>query len=174
MARAGGYGPMLADQGSGHRIGQQALREIFRAIDEERETSLLQAVLAHWKLKSVDELVSHANTCDVSAFAALTPLVEASAESGDEVARELLVREGQELAKLAVLTHRKLEKMEGARIAARFAFAGSVLAHVTALREAVIAALRAEFPDAEIQTDPAAPVEGALFRARQAQGVSAQ
>ncbi len=50
MAGAGGWGPMLADQGSGHRVGQQAVREIFRAIDEERETSLLAAVLAHWKL----------------------------------------------------------------------------------------------------------------------------
>jgi N-acetylglucosamine kinase-like BadF-type ATPase len=174
MARAGGYGPMLADQGSGHRIGQQALREIFRAIDEERETALLQAVLAHWKLKDVDELVGYANTCDVSAFAALTPLVQASALAGDQVALDLLVREGQELAHLAVLTHRKLERLEGAPIAPRFAFAGSVLMHVTAVRDAVIAALRAQFAGVEIQTNPAAPVEGALFRARQTQGVSAQ
>ena len=168
MAGAGGYGPMLADQGSGHRIGQQALREIFRAIDEDRETSLLTAVLAHWGLQDIDELVSHANTCELTEFAALTPLVQFSALAGDKVALDLLVREGRELAYLAVLTHRKLEKIEGGSIAPRFAFAGSVLTHVTPLRDAVIAALRMQFPEAEIQTEPAAPVQGALFRARQA------
>ncbi len=33
MAHAGGWGPMLADEGSGHWIGHQALRACFRAID---------------------------------------------------------------------------------------------------------------------------------------------
>jgi len=167
MAGAGGHGPMLADQGSGHRIGQQALREIFRAIDEGRDTSLLAAVLTHWHLQDIDQLVSHANTCELTEFAALTPLVQTSALAGDEVALNLLVREGQELAHLAVLTHRKLEKIEGASIPPRFAFAGSVLAHVTTLRDAVIAALRTQLFAVEIQTHPAAPVQGALFRARQ-------
>lgn len=170
MAGAGGHGPMLADQGSGHRIGQRALREIFLAIDEERDTSLLPAVLAHWKLKSVDDLVAYANTCDLTEFAALTPLVQSSAQAGDAVALNLLGREGQELAHLALLTHRKLERLEAAPIAPRFAFAGSVLEHVTVLRDALIAALRTQLPDAEIQIAPAAPVQGALFRARHADG----
>ncbi|HEX5284963.1 MAG TPA: BadF/BadG/BcrA/BcrD ATPase family protein [Bryocella sp.] len=170
MTGVGGHGPMLADQGSGHRIGQRALRDIFRAIDDERETSLLARVLAHWGLKDVDDLVAYANTCDLTEFAALTPLVQASAEAGDAIARVLLVQEGQELAELALLTHRKLERMEGEAIAPRFAFAGSVLEHVTVLRDAVIAALRTQFPSAEIQMKPSAPVEGALFRARHAPG----
>lgn len=170
MAGAGGHGPMLADQGSGHRIGQRALREIFRALDEERETSLLPGVLAHWKLKNVDELVAYANTCDLTEFAALAPLVQSSAHAGDAVAIRLLVQEAQELADLALLTHRKLERIESHSLAPRFAFAGSVLEHVNCLRDAVIAALRTQFPDAEIQTAPAAPVQGALFRARHADG----
>ena len=172
MAGAGGYGPMLADQGSGHRIGQRALREIFRAMDEERETSLLPAVLAHWNLKGVDDLVAYANTCDLTEFSALTPLVEVTAQAGDAVAFDLLMREGQELAHLALLTHRKLERIEGKPITPRFAFAGSVLAHVTVLRDALIVALRSQFPTAEIQTKLAAPVHGALFRARHAHGRS--
>ena len=161
---------MLADQGSGHRIGQRALREIFRAIDEGRETSLLPGVLAHWGVRDVDELVAYANTCDLTKFAALTPLVQASAQAGDAVALDLLVQEGQELAELALLTLRKLERIEGDSMVPRFAIAGSVLEHVTVLRDAVIAALRTRIPNAEIQTTPAAPVEGALFRARRAGG----
>ncbi|HEV2577637.1 MAG TPA: BadF/BadG/BcrA/BcrD ATPase family protein [Acidobacteriaceae bacterium] len=170
MTGAGGHGPMLADQGSGHRIGQRALREIFRAIDEERDTSLLPGVLAHWGLKDVDDLVAYANTCDLTEFAALTPLVQDSAQAGDAVATDLLVQEGQELADLALLAHRKLERIEGESIPPRFAFAGSVLLHVTVLRDVVIASLRTQFPTAEIQTTPSAPIEGALFRARHAGG----
>jgi N-acetylglucosamine kinase-like BadF-type ATPase len=174
MAGAGGYGPMLADQGSGHRIGQRALREIFLAMDEERETPLLPAVLAHWKLKNVDDLVAYANTCDLTKFSALAPLVQATAQTGDPVALDLLMREGHQLAHLAVLTHRKLEHLQGTPITPRFAFAGSVLEHVTVLRDALIAALRTQFPHAEIQTTPAAPVQGALFRARHAHGRSSR
>jgi glucosamine kinase len=167
MVGAGGHGPMLADQGSGHRIGQMALREIFRALDEERETSLLPAVVAHWKLEDAEALIAYANTCDLKEFAALTPLVLASAQAGDTVALNLLVAQGEELAQLALLTHRKLERIEGKPIAPRFALAGSVLEHVTPLRDAVIAALHAHFGEVEIHTTPAAPVFGALMRARQ-------
>src|ERR1700712_1851809 len=44
LTTAGGWGPALADQGSGHRIGHEALRAIFLAIDEGRSTLLRQAV----------------------------------------------------------------------------------------------------------------------------------
>jgi len=43
-------GPALADQGSGARIGQQALRDTFLAIDEEHQTALLPAILKLWNL----------------------------------------------------------------------------------------------------------------------------
>ena len=41
LLTAGGWGPALADQGSGHRIGLESLRATFLAIDEERQTLLL-------------------------------------------------------------------------------------------------------------------------------------
>ena len=168
MAGAGGHGPILADQGSGHCIGHEALRGIFRAIDEERETLLLPAVLSYWELKDVDELVAYANACDLTQISALTPLVLECALAGDSVASDVLIEQGRELAQLAILTHGKLERIEGRTVAPRFALAGSVLTHVTPLRDEVIASLRAQFPEAEILTSPPAPVNGALWRARRA------
>src|ERR1700744_5265279 len=50
LVSAGGWGPALADQGSGHLIGLESLRAIFLAIDEQRETKLTQAVLEFWEL----------------------------------------------------------------------------------------------------------------------------
>lgn len=166
MAGAGGHGPILADQGSGYRIGQQALREVFHAIDEERETMLLPRVLSHWNLKTPDELVAYANTCDLAQVSALTPLVMECAQAGDTVASDLLVRQGRELAHLAVLTQAKLERIEGRPFTPRFALAGSVLTHVTPLRDEVIAILQRQFREVEINRTPSAPIRGALFRAR--------
>lgn len=168
MAGAGGHGPMLADQGSGHRIGHEALRGIFSAIDEERETSLLPAVLSYWNLKDIDELVAYANACELNQMSALTPLVLECAQSGDPVASGVLIEQGRELAQLAILAQGKLERMEGRPVVPRFALAGSVLARVTPLRDEVVANLRAHFPKAEILMEPPAPVHGALLRARRA------
>ena len=61
LISAGGWGPALADQGSGHLIGLESLRAIFLAKDEERETLLLPAVLDFWQLSSLHHLVEYAN-----------------------------------------------------------------------------------------------------------------
>ena len=50
---AGGWGPAMADQGSGHFIGLEGLRRGFLAIDQQRKTSILDAVCAHWELNSL-------------------------------------------------------------------------------------------------------------------------
>ena len=58
---AGGWGPMLADQGAGHWIGLEALRRGFLAIDEQRSTSLLELARDHWRLPRVEALIEFAN-----------------------------------------------------------------------------------------------------------------
>ncbi len=56
MVPAGGYGPVLADQGSGHRIGLESLRAIFLAKDEEQPTLLSEAVLEFWQLSPLEQV----------------------------------------------------------------------------------------------------------------------
>ena len=53
LVTAGGWGPELADQGSGHKIGREGLRAAFLALDEERPTILLDAILNFWQLPSI-------------------------------------------------------------------------------------------------------------------------
>lgn len=163
---AGGYGPILSDQGSGHRIGQQALRALFLALDEDRPTTLLEAVLQHWSLTSADELVSYANTCPHSQFSPLSQVVLRCAEAGDAVSHEVLSTEGRDLAHLALLVHRRIAAADGPAWTPQFAFAGSILHHVHPVREALIATLAAETGD-PILKGIVQPIEGALWRARQ-------
>jgi glucosamine kinase len=167
LVPAGGYGPALADQGSGYRIGLESLRAIFLAKDEERSTSLLPTVLDFWQLSSLDHLVAFANSVPSPDFSTLTGVVCQCAEQGDEIALTVLQQQGEELAYLVRLVIRRL------RVAAReknwtppIAFTGSILENIPPVRNALIAAVQREFPDADTPEKPVDPIQGALWRAR--------
>ena len=167
LLNAGGWGPALADQGSGHRIGLESLRAIFLAKDEERQTSLLSAVMGYWELSSLDALVEYANSQPAPDFSQLTEVVVRCAELGDEIALAVLRQQAEELAYLVRLVIRRL------RWAAKehewtppIAFTGSILENVALVRETLIAAVQREFPSVQAPDKVVDPVEGALWRAR--------
>ncbi len=176
VTTAGGWGPALADQGSGHRIGHEALRRTFLALDEagcghdqvdgdHAPTLLLPAVLDFWDLESLAHLVEHANTNPD--FSQLTHLVVACAHAGDAVAQTVLRREGEDLAHLIhlVIERLQLASPDPAWVPP-LAFTGSILEKVTPVRSALLAALRASFPRLAAHEGVVDPITGALFRAR--------
>jgi N-acetylglucosamine kinase-like BadF-type ATPase len=168
MERAGGWGPALADEGSGHRIGSQALRAAFRAYDARERTALIGRILAHWQLAQIEDVVAEANRVPPPDFAALTPVVLACAEEGDAVAMRVLVSAGQELADTALIALRKLRELEPESPPPTVALSGSILRRVAPVREAMIEYLRSQIPALEILRDPVDPLDGALWRARSA------
>lgn len=169
LVRAGGWGPVIADEGSGHWIGLQAVRSIFRAIDEGRPTTLREAVQEAWQLKTLRELIQLGNATPPPAFAELTPVVVECAERGDEVAAEVLELGGAELARLAGLVIAGISRLEGdAFEVPEIAIAGSVLQSVTRVREAMIAKLQERWAGLTVSLTTVDPVQGALWRARTA------
>jgi N-acetylglucosamine kinase-like BadF-type ATPase len=167
LTAAGGWGPALADQGSGHRIGHEALRAIFLAHDEGRTTELLAAITDFWQLDTADSLnhlVEFANRIPTPDFSRLTELVLRCATAGDPVAQSVLRKEGEDLAWLVRLILRRFNATPATLPS--IAFAGSIMEKVAPVREALIAAVRQEFPT--IQTLPGVvdPIDGALWRAR--------
>ena len=167
LITAGGWGPALADQGSGHRIGLESLRAIFLAKDEGRHTLLLPAVMDFWQLSSVDGLVEYANGLPAPDFSKLTEVVVRCAELGDELALAVLRQQGEELAYLIRLVIRRL------RLASNehewtppIAFTGSILENVALVSDALIAEMLREFPAAHVADKVVDPIEGALWRAR--------
>ena len=167
LTSAGGWGPALADQGSGHRIGLETLRATFRAIDEGYSTFLLPAVLEYWQLDSIEQLVAFANQAPSPDFSRLTHLVLRCAEEGDPVASSVLRQEGEDLAHLACLIIRrlKLSSTDAAWIPA-LAFAGSIMEKLLPVRRALTVAVQREFPGIETLDGVVDPVMGALWRAR--------
>jgi glucosamine kinase len=167
LIRAGGWGPALADQGSGHLIGLESLRAIFLAKDEERDTLLQPAVLDFWQLSSLDHLVEHANRVPAPDFSTLTGTVLHCAERGDEKALAVLRKQGEDLAYLVCLVMRRLRHASNdSSWTPPIAITGSILENVPPVRDALFAAVRREFPDVEAPDKGIDPIDGALWRAR--------
>jgi len=172
IVTAGGWGPALADQGSGHFLGLEALRRGFLAIDEQRPTRLLEDARAFWKIGSLADLIEFANSNPAPEYSRLAPLVVAAAEQGDAVAQEVVTQGGSDLAMLAglVIEHiRGLETSAGLTFAVpAVAVAGSILERAVPVREALIAELHKRYPGIQVMPAPADPPAGALWAARQA------
>jgi glucosamine kinase len=166
----GGWGPALADQGSGHFIGLEGLRRGFLAIDQQRPTRLLDIAQAHWNLSSIRDLIEFGNANPAPNFSTLAPLVVESAERGDLVAREVLEKGGQDLAYLAGLLIERIRAMEPSpqnifELPA-VAIAGSILERVALVRESMRANLRQRYPNIVFLETAADPPVGALWIAR--------
>jgi glucosamine kinase len=166
LITAGGWGPELADQGSGHKIGREGLRAAFLARDEQRPTILLDAILDFWQLASLDLLVEYANSRPSPDFSRLTEVILGCATQGDTVAAEVLRREGEDLAHLVRVVLRRIQKAPASTTLPSLAFTGSIMEKVQPVRDALIASVRTEFPTLHTLDGVIDPIAGALWRAR--------
>jgi N-acetylmuramic acid 6-phosphate etherase len=109
-ARAGGWGYLLGDEGSGYAIGLAALRAIARADDgRAAPTALTNALLAHWSLAAPQELIRriYVDRASTSEIAGLAALVDDVAAAGDTVAGAIIDDAARELAlALGAVAHR--------------------------------------------------------------------
>lgn len=111
IARAGGFGSLLGDEGSGYWLGNQALRAVVRAADGRGPaTALTGMVFEALAVKSVDELVPlvYEHHLPRSAVAALAGRVERARAQGDSVAFDILGRAARELVLSGQAVARKL------------------------------------------------------------------
>jgi glucosamine kinase len=175
IVTAGGWGPAMADQGSGHFIGLEGLRRGFLAIDQRRVSSLLHSVQVHWRLDSVGKLIEFANANPAPDFFRLVPLIMRLAEQGDPIAREVLESAGVDLAYLVGLVIENVRSVEAeaeefAETRSQFqvpniAVAGSILKYVPFVREAMTMSLQRQHPGLVVLAAPADPCVGALWNA---------
>jgi glucosamine kinase len=171
LIHIGGWGPAVADEGSGSWIGKQAIRSIFDALDRD-DTTLLQArIMQAWDLPEIGALIDRANESPGPDFSRLTPIVLECANAGDPYAIRILHQAGEDLGTYAALAMRRvlaLQPNTDPQPLPEIAFSGSILRHVPQVREAMCTSIRQEFPSVRIRPDAVDPVEGALWRARQA------
>ncbi len=110
LMRAGGWGYLLGDEGSGFWIGREAVRAALAAAEGWGEQTLLQEMLAN-TFGSADcgEWLSalYRTQNPQSLLAQCAPLVSGAAEQGDPLAERILTRAADHLAHLVVqiVTH---------------------------------------------------------------------
>jgi glucosamine kinase len=186
IARAGGWGFAISDEGSAHWIGRSAISLLLRAADEQERPShalsesssqLELALLKAWHIKSLNELASAANFTPPPDFAALFPAVVAAGDAGDELGRRILSSAGRELARLADITMGCLfpetaPALPGASHAftreesVPLAMAGGVFRHSALVREVFYNEAQRLQPRAIVAPQVVDPVDGALRLAR--------
>jgi len=115
-ARSGGFGFLLADEGSGYWLGHQALRAVVRAADGRGPATRITPVLFEaLEVTSVDELVPrvYEKGLPKHRIAALAGVVQKAHDQGDDVARGLIELGAHELALAARAVARQLELGSG-------------------------------------------------------------
>ena len=93
LARVGGWGHLVDDDGSGYEIGRQILRAVLGAYDGRRpETALTRALLDRLRVRRPPEVLPYVygDLADKSRIAALAPLCEDACAQGDGVARAIV------------------------------------------------------------------------------------
>lgn len=92
IARAGGWGPLLSDEGGGYWMGLRALRALMRAYDgRAKRTALTASVLSRLGVENPESLVHRIyREFSREEIAALAPLVQQAADVGDEAAQSII------------------------------------------------------------------------------------
>lgn len=171
--RAGGWGNLIGDEGSGYWLGVQALRCAVRAYDGRGAATPLQAeVRRALGLADMNEIMHRVYATGMSRaeIAALAPLVFAAAEAGDDVALGLLRRAADDLAECVAAVAGRLGFSGDCEIA----LVGGLLQRGDLLARALDATLRARMPQSRCTLPELPPVLGAALLALQLLGVPSE
>jgi len=113
-ARAGGWGHLIGDEGSGYAIGRDALRAVACQWDGRGEaTSLTEAVAEDFGIDMPRKMIEYVYGKDKSNVAAVSRIVEREAALGDRVAKEILAKQAHLLAELAAAVAKRLNMEAG-------------------------------------------------------------
>ena len=109
VEKAGGWGQLLGDIGSGYHLAVQALRHVLWTYDlTRRVTHPGESLLCALSLNRLEELVSWAEDADKMAVSRLAPVVFEAAEKGDAEMAAILDLGASALADGAAATIRRL------------------------------------------------------------------
>ena len=164
-ARAGGWGHIIGDEGSGYWIGREALAAVMRAADGRGPATGLSAeVRSHFGVSDESRLprIVYDRELPRMSVAALGPIVQRAAEQGDAVATRILERAAEELVQGAVSVATRLE-MRGD--AFTFYLAGGVFRVVPWVANEMRRRLVEVAPRCQVQSLEEEPAVGAVWLA---------
>ena len=170
-ARAGGWGYVLGDEGSGYWIGRAALRAVLREADRRGpKTALTTLLLRHFGVAQAQNLIHEVYHSNLKphAIGALAQCVQAAHADGDAVAAAILVGAADELEGSGVSVARRL-RLVGDPF--RFILSGGIFRAVPWLRQELERRLPQTIPDSTVSLLDREPAAGAVaFAIQEARG----
>ena len=166
-ARAGGWGYVLGDEGSGYWIGRAALRAVLREADQRGpQTALTPLLLTHFGIESAPGLLHEVYSGDLrpSAIGALARCVESAFRAGDRAAIGILRAAADELEASGLSVARRLGLIGEAFT---FVLSGGIFRAVPWLREELERRLPVAAPGSNTELLAQEPAAGAVALALQ-------
>lgn len=143
-ARAGGWGYLIGDEGSGYDLGRRGIRAAVKAADGRGlQTMLLPMLLTHWGVEQPLQLLGPVyGERDKAVIAGCARLVFEAAEAYDPVAARLVQSGAAELASAAGAVEKSLD-FYGAAVP--LVLAGSLLVEQEGYRRMVLDRIEHQF-----------------------------
>lgn len=162
-ARAGGWGRRVSDEGSGHWIGVEAIRQALQAHDRGQDDDLFGKLMSALQVETVNDLAARVNAHPAPDFASLFPLIQAAAETQNRIAARVLSHAGDQLAELVSAV---IGRIFAATIQVPVASHGGVFSSSSTVKQKFEHQLVSLCPQAKPVDVAVNPVLGALERAR--------
>lgn len=164
--RSGGWGPLLADEGSGYWFGIEAMKAATRASDgHSQPTALLPSVLKFLEISNIDSIMHrvYVQKMSRSEIASLSPLVISAAKDGDAVSLEIVNNGIQCMAECVSIVAQKLDLMEHCELS----LTGGVFQAGDFIIERMRTAVQERVPGCKVMMAELPPVIGSCLLALQ-------
>lgn len=164
--QTGGWGPLVADEGSGYDLGRQAIVAAVRMADGRAPETGLRARVFRWLgLEQVSGILKrlYEDGIERHEIASFAPEVVALAEQGDAAAGAILDTGARALAELVAANHAQLPTGPSPEVI----LAGGLGTTASGYQDRIVAAIRRAVPTARVQNAERSPVEGAAWLARE-------
>jgi len=171
MVRSGGWGYLFDDEGSGFHLGNEALRAVFKELDQRGpSTSLTTAFLKYFDVNSVPDIIGivYGQEHSRSIIAPLSRLVVDAAMADDEVAKTIIADACEKMMRCIQSCHDQLfEKNHATNIV----LSGGVFTNSELFIHHFNHLANEKLPNIKFQRALVSPVGGAIIAALKSQQV---
>jgi N-acetylglucosamine kinase-like BadF-type ATPase len=161
--RAGGWGRVIGDEGSGHTIGREGLNAVSKQFDGRgKPTALTQLIDERFGLSDQEKIINavYRQNFDIATIAPL--VVEAAAEKDVECAR-ILNKATFELSEHVRILVRRIEESAHARSKIPLSFIGSLISNNNIYQKILTHKITFSLPQIKVVTPQAPPAYGAVL-----------
>lgn len=163
--RAGGWGRLIGDEGSGYAIGREAFRVVAKLLDGYgKKTKLVKLINDKFGLGTQDAIINAVYE-EKFDFASVVPVVMEAALKDDPAAKKILVRACSDLIEVIGAVLDKMNKGRKGVPKRPLAFVGNLLMNDNFYSRKIRSAIKREISYVTIHNAESSPVVGAALMA---------